>query len=1125
MSEIIGTKGASIMVKKSELLAYLLATLLFLGMMAGTVSATAPVMVSAVYKDIDHDGTVDRVDVRYDQDIQTSFFNDGDWSFPVNPHDLLVNSGAFSTNDVQITVTGGPALTTSLIATTVNYTNISGIIKNTGSESAASGDIAINDSAAPIVINVSSSKANGTYTTGDIVSITVNYTEAVNVTGGSPYLTLNTGGVANYTGGNGTPSLIFTYIVRAGQNTADLDYASTGSLILNGSLIRDAALNAAVNTLAAPGAANSLGAKRDIVIDTTPVTFVTSFPIRMLNATGASTRIATTMYYYYNSSTIRINVSLNQTGLNVSGDFSPLNTSLINISTSYNNATGEYIYTLTATAGNLGMSAYPINITATNTTTGASNFTMIPPIVVMNINPQAADLTLGGTNWTTGIADFTNATFTFEKYNDSSHNYKLGKLEFLSPMNLADITTATALQNLGASLNMSATSMNLNSSEDALASMNVSSNLSFYNLTTYFSGKRASILINGIPSIRSDGVRVGDGTINNATMTWSPDNNTVNFTIQHWSNISLVSYGANVTVDQETRTTNATVNATYTLILHNNGATPDTFNLTVANSGASTAALNVSGDITLASLATRTLLLNVTNTSSGIFYVNVTARSNNDSTKFGYVNTTTTIPIVITITSPANASANTTGYVNVTATLDNTGLAQYLNWNGVNYTMTPNTSASAGTVFFRNMTGLLSGNYSLKVYANDTAGVWNVSGTRIVTVNRTTVDTTIVTIINNSTFITNETLEIAAPSGNVTIIIPNGTNASVGGAALTSISVDSLAQVNSTFTANLGSSDRLIGENLSLGPEGARFSPDIQIRFNYTDAQLTAAGITDESTLRIKFYNTTTNTWVEQTPYSLNITGNYIIANVSHFSTFALIGTITTTTTTSTGGGGSGGTGGGSSGVSTSEPFDNIAKSERYDKSLIANTPVIYAFKAPELGIYEIAITGKESENEVALRVEVLKGTSKLVTIQAPGLVYKNVNVWAGTKRLKEAVIRFKVENSWLGSNKLAESDIKMVKWDGSKWVQIETTEKNKDDTYTYYEAKTDTLSVFAITGMKGEEVVPTATEAAEVISTPSGQETITPATPEDTETASGFEIVLSGAVLCAVYLFGRKRR
>ncbi|MCE8429420.1 MAG: hypothetical protein J5U19_13645, partial [Candidatus Methanoperedens sp.] len=221
MSEIIGTKGASIMVKKSELLAYLLVTLLFLGMMAGTVSATAPVMVSAVYKDIDHDGTVDRVDVRYDQDIQTSFFNDGDWSFPVNPHDLLVNSGAFSTNDVQITVTGGPALTTSLIATTVNYTNISGIIKNTGSESAASGDIAINDSAAPIVINVSSSKANGTYTTGDIVSITVNYTEAVNVTGGSPYLTLNTGGVANYTGGNGTPSLIFTYIVRAGQNTAD----------------------------------------------------------------------------------------------------------------------------------------------------------------------------------------------------------------------------------------------------------------------------------------------------------------------------------------------------------------------------------------------------------------------------------------------------------------------------------------------------------------------------------------------------------------------------------------------------------------------------------------------------------------------------------------------------------------------------------------------------------------------------------------------------------------------------------------------------------------------------------------------------------------------------------------
>ncbi|MDD5474293.1 MAG: PGF-pre-PGF domain-containing protein [Candidatus Methanoperedens sp.] len=94
-----------------------------------------------------------------------------------------------------------------------------------------------------------------------------------------------------------------------------------------------------------------------------------------------------------------------------------------------------------------------------------------------------------------------------------------------------------------------------------------------------------------------------------------------------------------------------------------------------------------------------------------------------------------------------------------------------------------------------------------------------------------------------------------------------------------------------------------------------------------------------------------------------------------------------TTTTTTTSGGGSSSTGGG--GVTTSEPFANIEKSERYDKNLVANTPVTYTFKAPEHGVYEIAVTGKENENYIAIRVEALKSTAKGVTTSAPGTVYK----------------------------------------------------------------------------------------------------------------------------------------
>ena len=58
---------------------------------------------------------------------------------------------------------------------------------------------------------------------------------------GTPQLTLNDGAVVNYASGSGTSTLTFNYTVAAGQNTADLDYASTAALAINGGSIQDAA--------------------------------------------------------------------------------------------------------------------------------------------------------------------------------------------------------------------------------------------------------------------------------------------------------------------------------------------------------------------------------------------------------------------------------------------------------------------------------------------------------------------------------------------------------------------------------------------------------------------------------------------------------------------------------------------------------------------------------------------------------------------------------------------------------------------------------------------------------------------------------------------------------------------
>ncbi|CAN7487655.1 DUF4347 domain-containing protein [Acidovorax sp. LjRoot118] len=145
------------------------------------------------------------------------------------------------------------------------------------------------DTTAPTVASVNSSAANGTYKVGNTVSLQVNFSEAVTVTG-TPQLTLETGTTdraVNYTSGSGTSALTFTYTVQAGDTTADLDYLGTAALALNGGTIKDAAGNASTLTLAAPGAANSLGNNKALAIDGVVPVLSSSTPLD--NAAGVST--------------------------------------------------------------------------------------------------------------------------------------------------------------------------------------------------------------------------------------------------------------------------------------------------------------------------------------------------------------------------------------------------------------------------------------------------------------------------------------------------------------------------------------------------------------------------------------------------------------------------------------------------------------------------------------------------------------------------------------------------------------------------------------------------------------------------------------------------------------------
>ena len=125
------------------------------------------------------------------------------------------------------------------------------------------------DTLTPMVSSVSAT--DGLYGIGDVISISMRFSESVTVTG-TPQLTLETGdtdAVVDYTAGSPGLVLTFTYTGVEGHIAAELDYASTTALALNSGTIQSTAVSATAAdlTLPAPGAENSLSDSSDVVLD------------------------------------------------------------------------------------------------------------------------------------------------------------------------------------------------------------------------------------------------------------------------------------------------------------------------------------------------------------------------------------------------------------------------------------------------------------------------------------------------------------------------------------------------------------------------------------------------------------------------------------------------------------------------------------------------------------------------------------------------------------------------------------------------------------------------------------------------------------------------------------------
>jgi PKD repeat protein len=204
-------------------------------------------------------------------------------------------------------------------------------------------DVTINDTAAAsTVLNVTSTTANGAYGAGTVIPISVTFNEAVTVVG-VPLLLLETGTTdtsATYASGSGTTTLVFNHTVLTGSSSADLDYASTSALSLNGGTIKNAGNTSATLTLPAPGAAGSLGANKALVINA-PALTVTNVTSSTVNGT------------YGASATIPISVTFSEAATVTGTPSLLLETGFTDASATYTSGSGTttLIFTYTVVAG------------------------------------------------------------------------------------------------------------------------------------------------------------------------------------------------------------------------------------------------------------------------------------------------------------------------------------------------------------------------------------------------------------------------------------------------------------------------------------------------------------------------------------------------------------------------------------------------------------------------------------------------------------------------------------------------------------------------------------------------------------------------------------------------------
>ena len=128
-----------------------------------------------------------------------------------------------------------------------------------------------------------------------------------------------------------------------------------------------------------------------------------------------------------------------------------------------------------------------------------------------------------------------------------------------------------------------------------------------------------------------------------------------------------------------------------------------------------------------------------------------------------------------------------------------------------------------------------------------------------------------------------------------------------------------------------------------------------------------------------------------------------------------------------------------------------------------------------ESSIQEITISVWREVSGIVLKVNELIG--KPTEIPDPeGAVYSYLEIVAeklSNSDITSALIKFKVDRSWVENENIEENSIVLLRYHEGAWQSLQTEKYGEDAEYIYFSAKTPGFSVFAISGKRAAKLGP----------------------------------------------------